>query len=263
MLLQSLRNLVLSLAKLQIAITFPEATWDLWSSLFTLHRHIFHSVVSHLGWDQNCKQYPEPGDILRQRSYIFPSLFLPSFDLLDSTRMNIEQMFGWDAVKGNHHHPCLPGVHVGGHQGRVSSGALASHSGHLVNDNGDSRICFSTNSSYFLLLHLLYELTPCAVSLLTLANWMSLTTLYLLEVCGKPKYCLKLSSIANSIFLKTLPLLPSLTTNALFGEKPVYSFLLLPSRSYTAGETRWWDAGFRVFCVLTAPQTGRARADTG
>lgn len=78
----------------------------------------------------------------------------------------------------------------------------------------------------------------------------------------KSKYCLKLSSIANNIFLKTLPLLLSLTTNALIGGKSVYSSLLPPSRSYTAKEIRWWDAGVRVFCVLTAPQIGRARADT-
>lgn len=48
----------------------------------------------------------------------------------------------------------------------------------------------------------------------------------------KSKYCLKLSSITNNIFLKTLPLLLSLTTNALIGGKSVYSSLLPPSRSY-------------------------------
>ena len=116
-----------------------------------------------------------------------------------------------DAMKGNHHHPWLPRVHVGGHQGRGSPGALASHSGHLINDNGDSSICFSTNSSCFLLLHLLYELTSCALSFPRLASRMAQSTLYLLHVCvesflcGKSKYHLKYIAVETGQYLTASP----------------------------------------------------------
>lgn len=88
-----------------------------------------------------------------------------------------------DAMKWNHHHPWLPRVHVGGHQSGGSSGALAAHSGRLINDNGDSSICFSTNAACFLLLHLLYELTSCALPFPQLASRMAQSTLCFTCLC--------------------------------------------------------------------------------
>lgn len=116
-----------------------------------------------------------------------------------------------DAMKGNHHHPWLPRVQAGGHQGSSSSRALASHSRHLLNNNGDSSIYFSTHSSCFLLLHLLYELTACALSLPRLASRMARSTPYLLHVCiksslcGKSKYHLNYVAVEMGQYLTASP----------------------------------------------------------
>lgn len=116
-----------------------------------------------------------------------------------------------DAMKWTPHHPWLPRVHIGGHQSGRSSGALAAHSGHLINDNGDSSICFSTDSSCFLLLHLLYELTSCALPFPQLASRMAQSTLYVLHVCvesflcGKSKYHLKYIAVEMGQHLTASP----------------------------------------------------------